>query len=67
MNDLQLDLLEKKVQVIQNEVSEVIGQMQQTIQSLAKMTQIAMRVLDSRISNLEAKQQDSTNVQEETT
>lgn len=56
MDNLKLDLLEKKMEVMQVEVSQVLKEMQTTIQALAKMVQVGMRVMDERLSALEPKE-----------
>lgn len=53
MSDLRLDLLEKKVEVMQQEFSQVLGELQVTIQGLAKMTQIGLHTLVERVNQLE--------------
>lgn len=57
MDSMRLDLLEKKLDVMQGEVSQVLAQMQTTVQALAKMMQVGMRVMDERLSALEPKKE----------
>lgn len=57
MDSMRLDLLEKKLDVMQGEVSQVLAQMQTTVQALAKMMQVGMRVMDERLAALEPKKE----------
>jgi hypothetical protein len=57
MSDIRLDLLEKKMEVMQSEISQVLGEMQTTIQAMAKMFQVGMKVIDSRLTSLEGPQE----------
>ncbi len=53
MSDLRIDFLEKKLEVMQSEVSEVLGEMQTTIQALARMLKIATETTNVRLTSLE--------------
>ena len=55
MNNQRLDFLEQKVIVMQNEVSEVLGEMQSTIQAIAQTYSTALKVAMERIDALEKK------------
>lgn len=59
MDLMRLDLLEKKMDVMQNEISQVLGEMQTTVQALAKMMQVGLRVMDERLTALEPKKEDA--------
>ncbi len=53
MEDMGLKILEQKVIVMQNEVSQVLNEMQSTIQAIAKTYSIALKVMLERIDKLE--------------
>ncbi len=57
----RLNVLEQKLTVMQSELSEVLGEMQKTIQALAKMTQVGMRVVNDRLDALEKCNTESSN------
>lgn len=59
MDLMRLDLLEKKMDVMQNEISQVLGEMQTTVQALAKMMQVGLRVMDERLMALEPKKEET--------
>lgn len=54
MDDMGLRILEQKVLVMQNEISQVLGEMQSTIQAIAKTYSIALKVAMERLDRLEA-------------
>jgi hypothetical protein len=49
----KLNVLEQKLTVMQQEISQVIGEMQVTMQGLAKMTSAALKLFDERLTALE--------------
>lgn len=51
--DHRLQVLEQKLLVMQKEVSEVIGELQQAMTALMRAQAIASAVADSRLSELE--------------
>lgn len=53
--DHRLQVLEQKLLVMQREVSEVIGELQQAMTSLMKAQAMATAVMNSRITELEAR------------
>lgn len=55
MIEHRLDFLEKKVTVMQDEVSTVLGEMQSTIQAIAATYSTALKVAMQRIDELERK------------
>jgi hypothetical protein len=54
MNFDRVDLIEKKLEVMGQEFSEVLAELQKTTQALARMVQIALRTLDERVTALES-------------
>ena len=52
--DHRLQVLEQKLLVMQREVSEVIGELQQAMTALMKAQAIATAVMNSRVTELEA-------------
>lgn len=52
--NFKVKFLEQKVQVMQNEVSQVLGEMQSTIQAIAATYSTALKVMIQRIDALEA-------------
>lgn len=61
---LRIDLLEKKVEVLQSEISQVLGEMQTTIAALTKMVQVGMRITDERLTALEPQQESTVGEQD---
>ena len=49
----RLKVLEQKLQVMQKEVSEVIGEMQQALTSLMRAQAVATAVTNSRLTEVE--------------
>lgn len=49
----RITLLEQKFDVLASEVSQVIGEIQQTMQALTRMTQIGLRLMSDRLDELE--------------
>lgn len=62
MSDMRIDLLEKKVEVMQNEIGDVINEMHVTIQGLARMVTVALKSMDARLTAIEPKSMDNTDV-----
>lgn len=54
MSNMRLDLLEKKLEVMQSELSQILGELQSTIQAIAGMSSAGIKGLDIRIGNVEA-------------
>lgn len=52
-NDMRVDFLDKKITAIQTEISQVLNEMQVTVEGLAKMTSVALKLFDERIRVLE--------------
>lgn len=61
MEDMGLRILEQKVLVMQNEVSQVLNEMQSTIQAIAKTYSIALKVILERVDKLEKAQSTGNN------
>lgn len=55
MEDFKVKLLEQKVEVMQREVSQVLGEMQTTIEAIAATYSTALKVMMQRIDDLEKK------------
>lgn len=55
MNFDRVTLLEQKVEVMQREVSQVLGEMQTTIQAIAATYSTALKVMMQRVEELEKK------------
>lgn len=49
----RIQILEQQLQVMQSEISQVLGEMQTSVQALAKMTQVGLRLMDERLRVLE--------------
>lgn len=69
-NDFRVQLLEQKVEVMQKEVSQVLNEMQTTIQAIAQTYSVALKVLMERadkvekhvgMSNVPAQKKEETN------
>ena len=54
MSEHRLNVLEQKLLVMQKEVSEVIGELQQAMTALMRSQAMASAVADSRLRELEA-------------
>jgi hypothetical protein len=54
----RLKVLEQKLMVMQKEVSEVVGELQQAMTALMRSQAIATAVTNSRLTDLEAKTRD---------
>ena len=54
MDEHRLKVLEQKLLVMQKEVSEVIGELQQAMTALMKAQAMATAVMNSRVTELEA-------------
>lgn len=46
---MRVDFLDKKITAIQTEISQVLNEMQVTVEGLAKMTSVALKLFDERI------------------
>lgn len=53
MSNLRLDLIEKRLEVMQQEISQVLMELQNTISAIAAMSSAGIKGLDIRISNIE--------------
>lgn len=53
MEDMRIKLLEQKVEVMQKEVSQVLNEMQVTIQAIAKTYSTALKIVMERLDKLE--------------
>ena len=53
MENFEVKLLEQKVSIMQKEVSQVLQEMQTTIQAIAQTYSIALKVLMERADKLE--------------
>lgn len=49
----RLTLLEQKLTVLQGEINHVLGEVQRAMQGLVKANQLALGVMDARLSALE--------------
>ena len=54
----RLKVLEQKLMVMQKEVSAVVGELQQAMTALMRSQAIATAVINSRLTDLEAKTRD---------
>lgn len=54
----RLKVLEQKLLVMQKEVSEVVGELQQAMTALMRSQAIATAVVNSRLTDLESKTKD---------
>lgn len=53
--DHRLKVLEQQFQVMQKEVNEVLGEMQQALTALVRAQAMASQVIDSRLTEIEKK------------